>query len=60
MTEIPEARRAPKGHIWQCVHCGKAAEDKYGMIGWHSYGWDESCTLNSVVVVGRLPNDQSS
>lgn len=23
---IPENRRAPEGHAWQCVHCGKRAQ----------------------------------
>ena len=49
-NKIPEDRRAPNGQIWQCGACGKMAEDKYGMIGWHSRGWDESCMLNSVLV----------
>jgi hypothetical protein len=45
--EIPEHRRAPEGMIWQCCHCGKQAEDLYGMIGWQSPDWDESCMLNA-------------
>mgnify|MGYP006894118267 CR=1 FL=1 len=49
-TSIPKDRRAPDGHIWQCRACGKQAEDRYGMTGWHSHGWDESCVLNAVAV----------
>jgi len=48
--EIPEKRRAPEGMIWQCRACGKQAEDQYGIIGWRSRGWDESCALNAVAV----------
>lgn len=43
-------RYAPEGKIWQCAACGKLAEDNYGLEGWHSYGWDESCMLNSHLV----------
>jgi hypothetical protein len=56
--EIPEDRRAPEGHVWQCMACGKVAEDSYGIIGNHSYGWDESCALNCAPVHAdsvRLP-----
>lgn len=49
-TSIPEHRRAPEDMIWQCRACGKMAVDQYGIIGWHSQGWDESCALNSVTV----------
>jgi hypothetical protein len=48
--EIPENRRAPDGMIWECRACAKKAEDRYGIIGWHSYGYDESCALNAVPV----------
>lgn len=48
-TAIPEERRAPKGMIWRCSACGKEAEDRYGMIGARSYGWDESCMLNAAL-----------
>lgn len=47
---IPENRRAPEGMIWQCRACGKEAEDLYGMVGWRTRGWDESCMLNAVPV----------
>jgi len=47
---IPENRRAPEGKIWECRACGKQAVDKYGIIGYRSYGWDESCMLNSELV----------
>lgn len=49
-NEIPPNRRAPDGHVWQCMACGKVAEDKYGLIGRHSGGWDESCMLNCAPV----------
>jgi hypothetical protein len=42
-------RIAPPGSLWVCLACGKWAEDKYGMQGDHSRGWDESCMLNSVL-----------
>lgn len=40
---------APKGMVYQCQACGKKSKDKYGF---HkiSYGWDESCMLNSALV----------
>lgn len=50
-AEIPEDRRSPEGMIWQCGACGKKSEDRYGLLGWHSYGWDESCMLNCSPVV---------
>lgn len=43
-------RMAPEGQIWVCFACGKMAEDHYGIDGWHSAGWDESCVLNSQLV----------
>lgn len=49
-NEIPEHRRAPVGHIWKCMACGKTAEDQYGYFGKNSAGWDESCVLNCVAV----------
>lgn len=52
--EIPEARRAPEGQVWECQMCGKRAEDKYGLIGEHSSGYDESCMLNSVLIEGTV------
>ena len=42
-------RMAPDDGIWVCAACGKTAVDQYGMEGPHSYGWDESCALNSVL-----------
>lgn len=53
--QIPGDRRPPDGMIWQCAACGKRSEDRYGMVGWHSYGWDESCMLNAVSVRGSAP-----
>jgi hypothetical protein len=47
---IPDDRRAPDGMIWECAACGKQSVDRYGMIGWHTYGWDESCMLNAAPV----------
>ena len=49
-AEIPEDRRAPDGHIWQCRCCGKIAEDRFGLLGERSRGWDESCMLNAIPV----------
>jgi len=46
---MQEERMAPDGSIWVCRRCGKTAEDRYGIEGKHSYGWDESCTLNAVL-----------
>jgi hypothetical protein len=40
-------RIAPKGTVWVCHACGKTHSDKYGLSGKGSYGWDESCMLNS-------------
>lgn len=48
--EIPEERRPPEGHIWACSACGRWAKDRYGLIGSHSSGWDESCMMNAVPV----------
>ena len=42
-------RFAGDGEIWVCAACGKTAKDQYGIEGEHSYGWDESCTINSVL-----------
>lgn len=50
--KIPEDcwnRKAHKGYVYQCVHCGKKSRDKYGMDA-ISYGYDESCALNCVLV----------
>ena len=47
---IPDNRRPPEGHIWRCQACGKTAEDRYGIIGKKSRGWDESCAMNSAAV----------
>ena len=40
---------APEGTIYVCGACGKTSEDRFGMVGEHSYGWDESCMMNSVL-----------
>lgn len=42
-------RMAPEGFIWVCAACGKTAQDRYGLNGIHSRGWDESCMLNAVL-----------
>lgn len=48
---LPAARRPKEGHVWQCPHCGKIAnDDRYGMEGWVDAGWDESCAMNAVEV----------
>lgn len=52
--KIPEDRRAPEGKIWICNACGKAAEDRWGIIGAHSPGYDESCMMNAVLVDGEI------
>ncbi len=48
--EIPEDRRPPEGHIWQCRYCRKRSQDRYGIIGWHDRGWDESGALSAVAL----------
>lgn len=48
-NDIDESRIAPTGKIWVCCACGKTASDRYGIKGQSSYGWDESCMLNSIL-----------
>lgn len=55
MTEIPEDRRAPDGCTWFCTACGKWAEDRYGMVGQRSKGWDVSCMINAAPSSGTPP-----
>ncbi len=44
-------RFAPLGYMWQCRACGKQSKDLYGSPeSWHDYGWDESCSLNAVLI----------
>ncbi len=50
MSNEPDHRIAPPGKIWMCAACGKKARDRFGIEGWHSRGWDESCMLNAVLV----------
>jgi hypothetical protein len=38
--------KAPDGHVWVCHACGKRSKDKFGLLAM-SYGWDESCMMNS-------------
>lgn len=47
-------RMAPDGQIWVCGACGKTAEDRYGIEGEHSRGWDESCMLHAVLCYDKL------
>jgi|KBSMisStaDraftv2_1062788.scaffolds.fasta_scaffold27979_8 hypothetical protein len=47
--EQREKRMAPADGIWVCAACGKTAEDRYGIEGVHSPGWDESCMLKAVL-----------
>lgn len=49
MKRFPQDRLAKPGTIWVCGACGKTAEDQYGIEGRHSYGWDESCMMHSVL-----------
>ena len=42
-------RIAPPSTIWVCGACGKTAEDRYGLEGERSRGWDASCMLNAVL-----------
>lgn len=46
---IDPKRIAPEGMIWVCAACGKTARDQYGIVGEHSYGWDEACVMHSVL-----------
>jgi hypothetical protein len=43
-------RFAPEGYIWRCQACGKVSVDRYGLDGFHSPGWDESCMLNATLI----------
>jgi len=54
MLEEKDCRIAPDGFIWVCRYCGKKAEDRYGLDGWHDYGWDESCMLNAELAKREL------
>jgi hypothetical protein len=52
MTNPYPERFAPDDGEWLCCACGKrAAYDRYGIEGDKSRGWDESCMLNSVLVI---------
>lgn len=46
---MDDNRIAPPGKIWICAACGKKSKDRYGIVGEHSSGWDESCMLNAVL-----------
>jgi len=48
--KIPEDRQAGENKIWQCQACGKFSDDLYGLIGFHSANWDESCMMNALSV----------
>lgn len=41
-----QERYAPSGMIFVCGACGKVAEDRYGIVGFRSRGWDVSCMMN--------------
>jgi len=56
---IPPDRYPGEGMVWQCGACGKRSEDLYGMIGWHDYGWDESCMLNAVKVSALIEKEKN-
>ena len=43
-------RQAPEGMVWQCTVCGKYAEERYGIEGWHDRRYDASCMLNAQLV----------
>jgi hypothetical protein len=45
----PNERMAPADGIWLCGACGKTAEDRYGIEGRRTTGWDESCMLNAIL-----------
>ena len=49
-TEVGKDRIAPEGMIWVCDACGKTARDRYGIVGEHSHGWDESCMMHAVLI----------
>jgi hypothetical protein len=49
MAEKSE-RIAKPGQLWLCGACGRLSEDRFGLVGWHTHGWDEACALNSILV----------
>lgn len=48
---------APPGQLWVCLACGKIAQDKVGIVGFHSPGWDVSCCVNSLLVHEQKTHD---
>ncbi len=49
-TKLDHGNRiANEGYVFQCQACGKKSRDMYGNEP-ISYGWDESCVLNSALV----------
>lgn len=52
MAQPDNARQtvAPEGYVWRCNACGKWSEDRYGVTGERSPGWDESCATHCELV----------
>lgn len=46
---MSKERMEPPGAIWVCGACGKSSQDRYGIEGEKSAGWDESCMMNAVL-----------
>lgn len=46
---------APAGMVWICGACGKTARGNYGSGG--SKWWDESCSMNSLLIEEGLPQE---
>jgi hypothetical protein len=53
--QIPDGRRPPDGMTWRCRACGKWADDRHGMIGEKSRGWDVICAMNAEAVTDLPP-----
>ena len=53
--ESPYHRRARSGYVYQCRARGKKSVDNYGNEAL-SYGFDESCALNCVLVKATPPD----
>lgn len=41
--------RAPAGTVFVCGACGKTARKRWGQVE-RTPGWDESCSMNAVLV----------
>lgn len=68
MAELKGTELAPEGQIWVCAACGKTSRTKYGFLEngartdekgqcVSSYGWDESCMMNSVLCFSQKTED---